>query len=181
MKLFKMIIMILFICFNFILNEPIPIQNFQTITIPEGTTEYVYHFSEPTLQVGKDAYFFFALFSYNSITLTIRDEDNKENSITVNSNDIYCGYKIQNLKPQKYIFVIKNSSRHSELMNFIDNSREINIKLANLMRFHFDTKTIEGNPPLPLIFNLDSIEEKSIINFDNIINKYNLYDGNYKL
>ena len=181
MKLSKINIIILFICFNFIFNEPIPIQNFQTITFPEGTTEYVYHFSEPTLQEGKDAYFFFK-FSYDyRITLTIRDEDNKEFSIKVNSDSRFYNYKIENLKSQKYIFVIKNEYWYSKSMTFIDNSREINIKFEDLLTLNFDTETIQGNPPLPLIFNLDPMEEKIIIIFDNRYDSDNIYDGNSKL
>ena len=113
MKLTQTFIMILFIFFNFILNEPIPIQNFQTVYFPEGITEYAYQFSEPTLQDGKDAYFFFK-FSYSfRITLTIRDKNNKENSIEVNSKYIYLKYKIENLQPQQYIFVITNNYWYS--------------------------------------------------------------------
>ena len=182
MKLLKMSIMILFICFNFIFSKPIPIQNFQTITFPaEGTTEYVYYFSEPTLQEGKDAYFFFKFSDDYRITLTIKDENNKEFSIKVNSDSSFYKYKIENLKQQKYIFVIKNEFWYSKSMTFIDNSREINIQFDNLLSLNFETETIQGNPPLPLIFNLDPLEEKIIIFFDNSYNTDNIYDSNSKL
>ena len=174
--------MILFICFNFIFSKPIPIQNFQTITFPaEGTTEYVYYFSEPTLQEGKDAYFFFKFSDDYRITLTIKDENNKEFSIKVNSDSSFYKYKIENLKQQKYIFVIKNEFWYSKSMTFIDNSREINIQFDNLLSLNFETETIQGNPPLPLIFNLDPLEEKIIIFFDNSYNTDNIYDSNSKL
>ena len=183
MKLFKMIIMILFICFNFVLNEPIPIQNLETITFPEGTTEYVYQFSEPILQDGKDAYFFFKCSYDYKIYLTIRDEDKNEQSISFNSVDIYYKYKIENLKPQKYIFVVENNKWYStESITFIDNSREINITFEYLLTFNFVTKGIENKPPLPLIFNLDSIEENLYFLFDTRNEKdNNIFDGNSKL
>ena len=174
--------MILFICFNFVLNKPIPIQNLETVTFQKGITEYVYQFSEPILQDGKDAYFFFK-FSYNyKITLTIRDEDNKEQSININSYKIYYIYKIQNLKPQKYIFVVKHENSIFMSMTFIDNSREINILSEYLLNFNFDTETIKEKPPLPLIFNLELMEENLYIYFDSNYEKDNIYDdGNSKL
>ena len=176
-----MIIMILFICFNSIFNEPIPIQNLQTIIFPKGNTEYIYQFSEPTLQDGKDAYFFFKFTADYKINLTIIDEDAKEYLKRVSSDEIYYKYKIENLKSQKYIFVINSNYWYSEFMTFIDNSREINIKFENLLTLNFDTEKIEGKPPLPLIFNLDSLEEKIIILFNNSDDAYNIYDGNSKL
>ena len=45
MKLNKMIFLILFITFNIILNNSIPINNGDKITFGEGISEYEYDFS----------------------------------------------------------------------------------------------------------------------------------------
>ena len=175
--------MVLFICFIIIKNKPIPVQNFETFSFPEGTTEFVYEFLEPTtLQDGKDGYFFFKFSDrYYYITLTIKDEDNKEIIIKPKSKEIYYKYKIENMKPQKFIFNVTNTYWYSEKIVFIDNSKEINIKFQNLFTLNFDTEEIEGKPPLPIIFNLESFEENIYILFDTNSESGNIYDGKAKL
>jgi hypothetical protein len=46
-------------------------------------------------------------------------------------------------------------------MIFFENSREININLENYLKFNFEVDSLDS-PPLPLIFNLEKIEETDL-------------------
>ena len=182
MKLNKMSIWLFILSFHIILNESEQIKNFDDIFIPAKTLkEYKYNFKELTIQDGKDAYFFFKLSNNYRITLTVIDEDKIETPITIYSYSKFYFYKIENIKSQQYTFLINNSHTSRVRLIFIDNSREINIKLENLLNLSFDTELIEDKPPLPLIFNMDSLDEKTFILFETKQETDAIYDGNSRL
>lgn len=47
-------------------------------------------------------------------------------------------------------------------MIFIDSSRDININIEKLFSFSFKTNSIYNKPPMPLIFSLNSVKDKTI-------------------
>ena len=181
MKLNKMSILVFLLSFHIILNESELINNFDVVTIPynKKPKEFIYNFSEVTIQEGKDAYFFFEFSYYNGVTFKLINGDKEETTIRVCSTT-FCKYKIENLKTQQYIFSI-TSERKDITMFFIDSSREINITLEDMLNFSFNTESIYNKPPLPLIFTMDPMKQKVFILFGTNQESDIIYDGNSKL
>ena len=143
------------------------IKNYEEISFLEGKTEFKYEFTEPILKEEKDVYFFFKFSSDFFIDLTIIDEDNNKETIDVRQSNKYLIYKISNLKSQIYTFSINNRGwSYGQTMRFIDNSKEISTNLDDFLGFSLKTDNIYNTPPLPLIFNIDSIEEKLILSIN---------------
>ena len=125
----------IFLILDFILNSPIEITNSaSSIPIPKGESEFFYQYSDPILQEGKQAHFFFNYISYNKPEIKILDEDGNLFTVKFQYFD-YAYFNITNYKKQKYIFKI-NSSQETELL-FLDNSREINDNLDNLFNLYY--------------------------------------------
>ena len=140
------------------------IENFQKVTFSYKITEFKYKFTEPKLKEEKDVYFFFK-FSYRlSVYLTIIDEDNNRQQVYVNTDSRYIAYKVPELKSQIYIFSINYDFYDSKTMIFIDNSKEIYTNLDSFLSLSFFTNEIK-TVPLPLIFNIEAIEDKVYVSF----------------
>lgn len=128
MKFNKVSIIVLFISFYTIFNQ-YPMQNLEEISIRKGYgTLCKYEFLKPTIQNGKDAYFFFNISNNVGVTLTITDGDNQVTSFKINSYSKFYIYKIKNLKTQEFNFIISNIQGNKDItVIFIDNSREIRL------------------------------------------------------
>ena len=176
MKLKEIKILLLFLLFQIVFNEPYSIKNFEEITFPVGTTEYTYQFLEPSLQRGKSVYFFFKFSFYYKIELKVIDEDKNENAINVTTEFRYLYFNVKNLKTQKYTFILTNNYKEQKMI-FIDNSKEINTNPDEFFQLIFSTESMKENPPLPLIFNMDTIKEKIIGIFYENKDGYTIYDG----
>ena len=158
--------------FHVVVNQN-EIENFQKVYFHKGITDYKYKYVKPILQdeQQKEIYFFFKFSNSLSFTLTftINDENQKEiYSDKVLFDDLY--FKVTSLKSQTFTFSLKKSidilDREIEMI-FIDNSKEINMNLDTFFvssEFIFSDKIKDGQP-LPLIFNIDSIKEKTSILF----------------
>ena len=166
-----------------ILSEPKEIQNFDEITVNSVTNEYFYQFLEPHLIEDRDPYFYFGflddVLSYSS-TIRIIDENQNEGENYCKRPYNFIGFNITNLNPQKYKFYIINSYYYSRKMLFIDSSRDININIEKLFTIKFSTNSIQNRPPMPLIFNIKSIKDKTIFSVDPYSDT-DIYDGDYIL
>ena len=155
-----------FLLFNTILSIS-QIENYQEVNFLSGTTQFQYKFTEPHLIEEKGIYFFFKFSDDFFIDLTITDEDDNEVTIEVSTDSKYLTYKVSNLKSQVYVFSIRNRGwSYEQTMIFIDNSKEIYTNLNNFIGLSFDTNIIYDIPPLPLILNIGTIEEKIIVTID---------------
>lgn len=177
MKIRQIENLIIILLFQIVSNEAITIKNFEDITIPVGTTEYTYQFLEPVLQEGKYVYFFFKFSFYYKIELKIIDEDNNETIIPVTTEYRFLYFQVTNLKPQKYTFILTNNYKEQKMI-LIDNSREINTNSDDFFQLIFSSELIKDNPPLPLIFNIDTIKEKTIAIYYENRDGYTIYDDN---
>ena len=170
----------IFLILDFILNSPIEITNSaSSIPIPKGESEFFYQYSDPILQEGKQAHFFFNYLYYNKSEIKILDEDGNLFTVKFQYFD-YAYFNITNYKNQKYIFRI-NSTRENELF-FLDNSREINTNLDNLFNLVYTTELMD-NPPLPLLFVIIAKKEKflSLKSNGNIYSGEKIFNGNSEL
>lgn len=114
--------------------------------------------------------------------MTITDGDAQVTSLDITSNSQFYKYKIKNLKKQPFIFFISNNKGNKDIsVIFIDNSRDINIPLDKFLNLRFDSELIKDKPPLPLIFNIDPLEEKTNIYFNTTQGSDVIYDDNSKL
>ena len=175
-----MIFFIIFLIFDFIFNKPIEITNSaSSIYIPKGESEFFYQYSDPILQEGKQAHFFFNYISYNKPEIKILDEDGNLFTVKFQYFD-YAYFNITNYKKQKYIFKI-NSSQETELL-FLDNSREINANLDDLFNLVYTTELMD-NPPLPLVFVIIAKKEKflSVKSNGNIYSGEKIFNGDSEL
>ena len=182
MQLKQLQVLLLFISFHTIINEPIKIQNFDGITFKDGIElEYDYNPSNQSIQDDIGTYFFFR-FSFVRVYLYIIDEF-KEDGGHIISNNFYRfhPFRIKNRNARKFTFSLSCIDCGSVSMFFIDNSNEINLNLNQFYEKYIDTDIIEDIPPLPLIFNLEeSFEENSlIIEMDKNYNESSIYDGEY--
>ena len=182
MKFNKISTLVFLISFYTIFNQ-YPIQNLEEVSIKKSNGRlYLYEFIEPTIPDGKDAYFFFNISNNVGVSLTITDGDAQVTSLNITSNSLFYKYKIKNLKTQPFIFLISNNKGNKDIsVIFIDNSREINSPLEKFLNLRFDSELIKDKPPLPLIFNIDPMEEKTNIYFNTNLVSDNIYDGNSKL
>ena len=182
MELKQIQILLLFISFHIILNEPIEIKNYERITfLDEITLIYNYNFSHPIAQEEQSTYFFFRFTFINAI-IRIIDEDKNEGHISSKNYDSFHSYKIDNRKPQKYTFIATCSYCGPVSFFFIDNSKEINLNIKQFYERDFPAFDIKDKPPLPLIFKLeDSFEDRTIIGIDSNYNVSQIYGGKYKV
>ena len=175
-------ILILVICiFSIINTETIPIINFSYVNCPKGTSEFIYEFKEPNIPGKEYGFFLFRFSSYSNIEFKIRDENNKETQVYITSYNIEL-YRLPNLKPQNYTFIIKNNNKDTIKMRFFDNTKEININLDNFNVFaNLNIKTNNAvNLPNPFIFNFEELPGNPIISYKGLSNNnYIIQDGEY--
>ena len=74
MKTFELATLLLLLLFH--INNATKISNGENVEIPPGKWEFTYQFIKPT-ETQENAYFFFKI-PDRYLTLTIRDEDQKE-------------------------------------------------------------------------------------------------------
>ena len=154
--------------FHLISNEIVDVtSNLAEIELKDSSSLLFYDFPEPNKQEDKSIYFFFKIIetNYYGINIKVIYEYEKEDELSFNGKELYY-LEITNVASQRFMFNITKYTSETIKMIFIDNSREININLDNL--FALDLK-LEEIPiqPLPLIFNIDSIVDKTfIINYD---------------
>ena len=188
MNLYKIVFLSLLISFH-IINGAIKINNFDKVIIAEGTTEYFeYDFVEPNLQEGKAPFFFFQFNNVNYEILIRYKGRPPFDPYDINSNTLCYIYEIKKLISQKYYFIIRNINSHSSLstneeltMVFLDNSKEINTNLDKLIDLNLTPRIIYREKPiLPFVFNLELIEEKTILKMDLDYQEdsFEDYDGN---
>ena len=160
----KIKILIVFLAFNLIFNEPIEITNFEEITYPIGISDYSYEFSEFNSPEGENAFFYFNFTNKENLQLKIIDANNQNYTINIKSTDkTWINYNITNLS-QKYIFEIINNGESPGQMIFIDSTKEISTNLEKFINLNLSTGEISKNIPLPLIFKID-IQDNIILNF----------------
>ena len=151
--------------FYVISNEILEIPtNFAEIELKESSSFLFYDFPEAHIQEGKSIYFFFKFLqsSYNQIDIKVFNEDGEEDSLPCNSYYDFCCLEILNKTSQQFTFKVTNYYSDPIKIIFIDNSREININLDFL--FGFDLQLTElTKEPLPLIFNVGLVDEKTIM------------------
>ena len=169
---------ILFLSFHLVFNEPIEIQSFEEVTIQEGTSEFIYQFSEPQLIQGKNPYFYF--YSSSDLTLKIIDGNQSYETISLNKNYYFIEAIITDLNPQKYIFQVFNDNLYSTTMTFIDSSRDININIEKLLYLSFKTNSKFNGPPMPLTFNINPVKDKTIFALKSN-SQIDILDGEYML
>ena len=172
MKLNHIRLIIIFLSFHLILNNAIQIENFNEIFIKEGTTNYTYQYPGTNKTDGQNPYFLFKFSPIAEITLKIIDEDNNTVEKEINNPKVYIDYKLKDLKPQNFTFVIHNKRTIDETLIFIDNSNEINTNLEKYFILVLVTDPMEDKPR-PLIFNFEPIEFRTIIY---IKEKYSIFE-----
>ena len=172
----KLIFLIFYLLFPIFLPKSISISSFEIFNA-EKEAKYIYQFTEPS--EGEVAYFFFKS-TFTSVRAKIIDEENNEYEIPFYYL-IYTPFKIPILKSQKYTFSFEGSFVGTQTITFIDASKELNSDLLTFVGLNFSTDEMES-APLPLIFNFDSIEGKSIVDFkNNQQSNYQLVDDEYPL
>ena len=171
-------ILLFLLLFNLAFNAE-KISNFDEITYPEGVSEYSYQYSNLTRQETRDSYFFFNFTNDNDIKLKIIESDGNETNLK-NDHFFWLEFKVPSTISQEYIFQITNNGKEPGKMIFIDNTQEINTSLDRFINLNFSTYYIY-RPPLPLIFNLDTINEDMIYNFKESVYNYYIYGGDYIL
>ena len=176
--------LLIFILFNIIINEDIPINSFEQINVPKGVNNYSYQYLESNIPKGKDGYFYFKFKFDSDIQLNIIDENNNKYNIVIDKVYWLC-YNITNLKSQKYIFQIINENNNSYVpVMFIDGTKEINLTLEQYINLNFDSHSVINRPPMPLILNLNIVEgEEGLYYFkeNEIDSGSELYDSDYLL
>ena len=174
MKLNKKIIFLIVVSLDFILTSPIEIKSWEEINYPTGSLELYYNFTESIIPDGKDSYFYFNFEIsrlQTNIILTIIDENKSETIIEINetNKNNWINYKISkisNLNSQNYTFLITNSVRRQiNKIIFYDGTKELNMDLESFIYFIFNAEVIGDNPPVPLKFNIETIEEETFYYF----------------
>ena len=165
MKLNNIGLILLLSLFYVISNEILEIPtNFAEIELKESSSSLFYDFPEVHIQEGKSIYFFFKflLSSSNQIDIKVFYEDGEEYTLPCNSNYDFCFLEISNKISQRFTFDVTKYYSDPIKIIFIDNSRELNINLDFL--FGLDLKLAElTKEPLPLIFNIGLVDEKTIM------------------
>jgi len=179
MKMNLVNILLLFLLFNLAFNTE-KISNFDEITYPEGVSEYSYQYSNLTRQEKRDSYFFFNFTNAQDIKLKIIESDGNETNLK-NDYSSWLEFNVSSTISQEYIFQITNNGKEPGKMIFIDNTQEINTSLDRFINLNFSTKYINSRAPLPLIFNLDTINEDMFYNFKESGNNNYIYGGDYIL
>ena len=160
----KNLIIFLFLLFQTIFNSSIPIENFENVTYPVGTSEFTYQFSEFNKPEGRDIFFYFNFTNNKNIQFYIINENNINSKITIYSTG-WTYYSISNLKSQIYTFKIINNGNTPGEMTFIDGTKEINTNIFKFINLNFSTINLNYKPTLPLIFNIAQIEEDIFFNY----------------
>ena len=172
-------ILLLLLLFNLSSNIE-QISNFDEVTYPEGISEYSYQYSNLTRQENRDSYFFFYFTYMKDIKLKIIDNDGFETDLENVDSSFWIAFNISSTKSQKYIFQITNNGKEPEKMIFIDNSQEINTNLDRFINLNFSINYIDNRVPLPLIFNIDTIQEDIFYDIEETVS-YKKYGGDYIL
>ena len=177
-------LLIIFFLFHLIINEEVSIRSYEELDVPKGTSNYSYQFTESSLPEGKDGYFYFKfniLKYYYPISLSIIQENGNESSISLTNKNWFC-YNITNLKSQKFIFSIEIAFYDTNIsVLFLDGTKEINFTLDQFINLNF-TSTSVSRPPIPLTFNLITLEEQEGFYYFKENEKNDiLYDADYLL
>ena len=172
-------ILLILLLFNLAFNAE-KISNFDEITYPEGVSEYSYQYLNMTLEEKRDSYFFFNFTNKQDIKLKIIDSDGNETNLE-NDYSVWLEFNISSKISQKYIFQITNNGKEPGKMIFIDNTQEINTNLDRFINLNFSTTYINSRAPLPLIFNIDTINEDMYYDFEESNNNRYVYGGDYVL
>jgi hypothetical protein len=157
MEMNLMNMLLLLLLFNLAFNAE-KISNFDEITFPEGVSEYSYQYSNLTRQENRDSYFFFNFTDNIDFKLKIIDSNGSETNLEKDYS-FWLAFNVSSAICQEYIFQITNNDEMPGKMIFIDNTQEINTSLDRFINLNISTSYIRSRPPLPLIFNIDTIEE----------------------
>ena len=160
----KNLIIFLFLLLQTIFNSSIPIENFENVTYPVGTSEFTYQFYEFDKPEGRDVFFYFNFTNKESLQFSVISENNIISKITIHSPE-WTYYKISNLKSQIYTFKIINTGKTPGEMTFIDGTKEISTNIFKFINLNFSTLSLNKKPTLPLIFNIAPIEEDILFNY----------------
>ena len=179
MKMNLMNILLLLLLFYLAFNAE-KISNFDEITFPEGVSEYSYQYSNWTRQENRDSYFFFNFTDNIDFKLKIIDSNGSETNLEKDYS-FWLAFNVSSAICQEYIFQITNNDEMPGKMIFIDNTQEINTSLDRFINLNISTRYIRSRPPLPLIFNIDTIEEDMYYNIIEQSNNRQKYGGDYIL
>ena len=155
-------IFILFALFNIILSIEQDIECFTQMTIWPKNNDMYYNFQKTIQKDDFDIYFYFRIYSsWDDDIFKLKIIDEEQNEVVIdnitNKNVTWISYKLANLESQKY--TIKITCKNFGELYFIDSSREINTKLENFINLDFRTDLIGDLSPLPLIFNIDTVQK----------------------
>ena len=173
------IIFIFFILLSeaFSIEEEEELVPLSQMTILPDESYFYYQFSSPPIEEGKDAYFYFKIFAGYSVQMIIIDGDKNETNITIPEEYglDWIGYKLPNLKTQLFNVIIY-CEYYGDLY-FIDSTKELDMTLTDFIFFDFKTTLLGNDPPIPLIFNIDTIQNDTFYYF---VGKSNdsIYDRN---
>ena len=143
-----------------------------------------YNFTEPIIPDGKDPYFYFNFkirILQENIVLKIIDENKNETIIEIkeSNKDNWISYKVSNLNSQNFTFlIINNVWWQTDKIVFYDGTKGLNMDLWSFVSFIFNIEIIGDNPPLPLEFNIETIEEETFYYFKGN-NHYKIAEDSY--
>ena len=133
-----------------------------------------------TRQENRDSYFFFNFTDDIDFKLKIIDSNGSETNLEEDYS-FWLAFNVSSAICQEYIFQITNNDGKPGKMIFIDNTQEINTSLDRFINLNISTRYIRSRPPLPLIFNIDTIEEDMYYNIIEQSNNRKKYGGDYIL
>ena len=182
MKLNQHKIFLIFLYFNVIntLNIIIPKYGYEEFEIKPGITKFIYNYFAP---YSNDKNLSFISFKFSEKNIFLEEEINSENEINECPKDLWLTFSLNYLfclNVSSTTFLIINNNSFPVQMNFIDNSKEINIDLERFINLNFNTNFFTFQPT-PLIFNINAIKKTSTLslkkNFESKLfkNNNNLY------
>ena len=178
-----MLFLILSFLFQAIINKEEEIKSFTKFSLWPDENDFYYQYKGKILEDENEVYLFFKFFdTWNDpFQLKIIEENLNETIIDkiYSKTETWVSYKLKKLESQK--ITIKVISKSFGDLFFIESGNEINATLNNFTSLNLKTDLIGENPPSPLIFNIDTIQEDIFYFFkenskDSIYNRDNLLD-----
>ena len=150
---------LIFLIFEIIFCDNYILSSYEVLNIKSRGAQFLYQLENNNIKDNAYPYLFFG--SSFEVSISIKVGENNIESFNLNNENNYYFFRTHEYMNLTLTIEVNSYNQQVQLI-FFDNSKEININFEDFLGWNYNIKEIE-NMPLPIIFNLDTIQETTTI------------------